>query len=231
MPVQLGIRQPPMAIDITDSDAITQAAAALAAGGLILYPTGCIYALFARADSQQAVERLRRVKNRPLQQGVSLVVPPEVLPQYADVGRWLVNELRHIYQWPVGLLFPALPSVPSTVVIDGKVLNLWYDAYPPLRRLWETAGRIPIAGTSANLRGRPGHYTFNGSWKALNRYVDVGVQAEEPMAYQNSTTLIDMEASPPEVFRLGAVSVEEVQRFILPEAVASQQMRIARSAP
>ncbi len=231
MQIYTKTRETPMALYVINHETIRQAGQILLEGGLVLFPTGCIYALFVRADDPQAVDRLRFVKQRPPEQGVSLVVPPEVLPQFADVGRWSVNMLRHIYQWPVGLLFQALPHTPNTVIVNGNVLNLWHDAYPPLRALWEAAGGVPIAGTSANLRGRPGHYTFAGSWRDLNPYIDLGVSAEEPMTYNNSTTLIDMEATPPRVIRQGAISVTEVQHFILPDVIADPYMTVAKSAP
>ncbi|HMC16464.1 MAG TPA: Sua5/YciO/YrdC/YwlC family protein, partial [Albitalea sp.] len=54
-----------MLLQGSDTGAITQAAAVLAAGGLVAFPTETVYGLGARADDDAAVARIFAAKGRP----------------------------------------------------------------------------------------------------------------------------------------------------------------------
>ena len=54
-----------MLLDGLDAAAIDRAADAIAAGELVAFPTGTFYGLGARADSDDAVAKIFRLKGRP----------------------------------------------------------------------------------------------------------------------------------------------------------------------
>ncbi|MFO8006495.1 MAG: L-threonylcarbamoyladenylate synthase, partial [Candidatus Brocadiia bacterium] len=130
-----------------DQDAdVTRAAELLKRGRVVAFPTETVYGLGVRADSREALARLRRVKQRPVGKKFALLVAS--LEQAASWGE-LNGAARRLAEhfWPGPL---------TLVVPDGKGgdVGLRCPDCAVTRRLVGLTG-VPVAAPSANLSGQP----------------------------------------------------------------------------
>jgi len=137
-------------------DELEQAAAALAAGRLVVYPTETLYALGADATSEAALSRLLDLKGRDAIKGMSVLVS-----DVTGVERWLAASLppsaRALAErfWPGALtiVVPATERVPRTLVGASGGIGFRCSPAPDANALLARFGR-PITATSANPSSR-----------------------------------------------------------------------------
>ena len=154
---------------------IAEAARALRAGALVVYPTDTLLGLGARATSRAAVARLAQVKGRPGGQPLSVAVSSleevEALASLSPAGRrWVRRNLPGPFtvlvtpsRWARASLAPA--------VVGGDCLGLRVPAHPIARELARLAG--PVVATSANRHGEPPASTLRTARRAFGRGVSV----------------------------------------------------------
>lgn len=136
---------------------IREAAAALAAGGVVAFPTETVYGLGGDAGNTEAVQRIFAAKGRPSDN--PLIVH---LADMADVEKLAkqVNELERLLMeafWPgpLTLVLPVKEGAVSPLVTAGlDTVAVRVPAHELARRLIAESGK-PIAAPSANRSGRP----------------------------------------------------------------------------
>ncbi len=137
---------------------LSAAVDALAAGGLVVYPTDTLYGLGARAVDHAAVARLLAAKARPGGLPISIAVSSlEELEPWAVLTPMRRAFARRHLPGPVTLLLPASSRArhglaPGIVGPEGSV-GLRIPDHPVARELARRTG--PITCTSANVHGRP----------------------------------------------------------------------------
>ena len=140
---------------IAGEDALDEAAALLAAGGLVAVPTETVYGLAARADSDEAVAAIYRAKGRPsfnpLIVHVSDFAAAQALAETDERAEALAAKL-----WP-GALTMVLPlradaALAPAVTAGLLTVALRCPAHPLMRALLEACA-FPLAAPSANRSG------------------------------------------------------------------------------
>jgi L-threonylcarbamoyladenylate synthase len=135
------------------NDRLTEAAAVLARGGIVAFPTESSYGLGADALDEQALALLFALKGRP--EGKP---PPVLIASEAMLGR-LVSRvperaralMARFWPGPLTLVLPAHESLPRALVSDGKV-GVRLSPHPLATALVAAVGR-PLTATSANPAG------------------------------------------------------------------------------
>ena len=140
----------PTAIDPT---VIARAAAVLAAGGLVAYPTDTFYGLAADPRNVAAVRNLFDAKGRSPDQASPLiaatVAQAEQAVEFNDAARRLA---AHFWPGPLSLVLPARPSVLRVALGGGETAAVRVPNQPIARALAGAAG-FCITATSANRSG------------------------------------------------------------------------------
>ena len=140
---------------IAGEDALDEAAALLASGGLVAVPTETVYGLAARADRDEAVAAIYRAKGRPsfnpLIVHVADFAAAQVLAQTDERAEALAAKL-----WP-GALTMVLPlradtALAAAVTAGLSTVALRCPAHPLMRALLERCA-FPLAAPSANRSG------------------------------------------------------------------------------
>ena len=140
---------------IAGEEALDEAAALLAAGGLVAVPTETVYGLAARADSDEAVAAIYRAKGRPsfnpLIVHVSDFAAAQALAETDERAEALAAKL-----WP-GALTMVLPlradaALAPAVTAGLLTVALRCPAHPLMRALLEACA-FPLAAPSANRSG------------------------------------------------------------------------------
>lgn len=132
---------------------IRDAAAALARGEVVVYPTETFYGLAVDALDVAALARLCALKGRGADKAVSLLILGEAM--LARLVTEIPPRARELMaaHWPGALTIalPARPGLPAELVADGFVALR--ESSHPVARALVSAFAGPITATSANPAG------------------------------------------------------------------------------
>lgn len=193
---------------------IEKGIAILKQGGLVAFPTDTVYGLGAGAYLPQAVERVYRVKARPRNMPLPLLLAE--ISQIAEVAE-PVSPLawRLIHRFLPGALTLVLPkskAVPDILTpINRDTIAIRIPAHPIPIALIEGLG-TPIVGTSANLSGQPSPLTAAEVYAQLGDRIDLIIDCGRCRGGKEST-IIDVTGATPVILREGAISREEIQKI------------------
>jgi L-threonylcarbamoyladenylate synthase len=205
--------------DCTDPEARTTgldaAAAALAAGQLVLLPTDTVYGVAADAFSPAAVTALLAAKNR----GRAMPVPVLIGEASTLAGLVLQTPPAAVALaqalWPGGLTL-VVEHAPSLAWDLGDAEGTVAVRLPDddlTRDLLRRTG--PLAVSSANRSGRPAATTAQDAAAQLGEHAAVVLDGG-PRADSAPSTIVDCTGPTPRVLRVGAISVDRL-REVVPE--------------
>ncbi len=214
-----------------DSAAIAAAAACLAKGGLVAFPTETVYGLGADARDGEAVARLYAAKGRPAFN--PLIAHVANIDAARQLGRFdgYAEKLAAAF-WP-GPLTLVLPRSPDCPVADLALAGLdtvavRVPAHPVAHALLEASGG-PVVAPSANRSGHVSPTSAAHVLADLRGRIDMVLDAG-PCAVGLESTIVACLGAPT-LLRPGGVAREEIERVLgrkLLEGAASQE---APSAP
>ncbi|MBW2523883.1 MAG: threonylcarbamoyl-AMP synthase [Deltaproteobacteria bacterium] len=195
--------------------AVARAAALLAAGEVVAFPTETVYGLGARADDPRAVRRIYLAKGRP--PSVPLIVhltgKPAALP-LAAVWSAAANKLADAF-WPgsVTLVVQRADSVIDEVTAGRDTVALRVPSHPVARQLLEACD-FPVVAPSANSFGerppRTAAEVMAGLGGRIPLILDGGAVGRAASERPAPSTIVDVTSEPPVVLRDGAVSRAEL---------------------
>ncbi|MFI0609594.1 MAG: L-threonylcarbamoyladenylate synthase, partial [Anaerolineae bacterium] len=216
-----------------DDAALAPAAAALAGGGLVAFPTETVYGLGANAWDAVAVARIFAAKERPLTDPLIVhvldwddaraLIDPAALADAADAAD-AADEASPVARaarlaaafWPgpLTLVLPRHPRLPSLVTAGQASVALRAPAHPVARALLRLAG-VPVAAPSANPFGGISPTCAADVLADLGARVDWIVDGG-PATLGLESTVLDCRGPRPRVLRPGGLTVEDL-RAVLPE--------------
>ena len=126
---------------------IEQAVATVKQGGILIYPTECVFGMGCDYNNETSVNRLLQLKQRPVEKGLILVASH--IQQRADLARALKTWPGH-HTW----VFPATKRVPQWITGQFDTLAVRISSHPTVKSLCDALGQ-PLVSTSANLSGQP----------------------------------------------------------------------------
>lgn len=132
---------------------LEEAAASLARGGVVIFPTETLYAIGCRADKARACARIREIKGRP--GGSPLPLLAADLEQAARAVRLEAAPERLLaafWPGPLSLLLPALDGVAPEARNGEGLAALRVTSHPLTARLAALAG-FALTASSANFNG------------------------------------------------------------------------------
>jgi L-threonylcarbamoyladenylate synthase len=204
-----------------------------------------IFVLLGDADEPAVPGKVAAAKGRSQAKGLALVCPPEFLDEHVDLESRVLDELyplecvqalqRRLHA--LGVILPAALEAPAHIVQGGTVLNVWTEQSPksPLRELVRELrrhGRRALAGTSANLAGRPTITEVDEVVAVFAQRVSVILVddfKDVPPRRRHSATIVELTGPKPRLFREGSVAAaelaEELRCLRLGELVVSDDIR------
>jgi len=193
---------------------IQQAVSILREGGVIAYPTDTVYGLGADVFHEGAVSRVYQIKQRPFDQPLPVLLSDEselntTVSSVSELARRLMSKY-----WPGGLTLVLLagPTVPEWVKAGGDTIAVRVPNHSITRTLIRELGR-PLVGTSANLSGSP----------SVTSAEEVRLQLEDKVDFildggicpgGVESTVVDVTTEVPIIIREGAISREEIAKFL-----------------
>lgn len=193
---------------------IREAAAALASGALVAFPTETVYGLGADALNARAVARIFEAKGRPADNPiiVHLADAAALTDLVASVPPAARTLIARCWPGPLTLVLPASPAVPAVTRGGLDTVAVRMPSHPVALALIRAAGR-PVAAPSANRSGRPSPTTAQHVLADLGDAIDLVLDAG-PTPLGVESTVLDLTDKTPVLLRPGGVPLETLEAII-----------------
>ncbi len=185
-----------------------QAAEIIRAGGLVVMPTDSTYAIACRLDDQNAVERIRYIRELDKKHNFTLVCRDlSEISIYARVDNSAYRLLRARTPGPYTFLLRATQEVPRRLQHPRrKTVGIRVPDHPVVAALLNELGQ-PLMSSSLILPG--GEFPETDGWEIrekLEQQVDLVIDAGH--CGVEPTTVIDLLDAVPGIVRKGKGSVQ-----------------------
>lgn len=182
-------------------------------GGVVVFPTTGLYGLGAHAYAAGAVDRVYRIKRRPLHMPLLVMVAdPSDLHRLV---RHIPDHARRLMDlWPGGItfVFAAADTLPQNLTGGSGRIGVRIPAHPVARALVQAFGD-PITATSANLSGHAAPAVVADIDPVVRRGVDLVLDAGR-LAGGTGSTILDVTCRPFKIIREGAVTRQVIERVL-----------------
>lgn len=216
-----------------DEIALGLAAAQLAAGRLVAFPTETVYGLGAHALDAAAVARIFAAKSRPATNPLIVHVADEFAArQLAEEWPPAAHLLAaRFWPGPLSIVVRRRALVPDIVTAGGPTVALRVPAHPVALALLRKSG-LPIAAPSANRSLEVSPTTAQHVAQSLGEAVDLVLDAG-PTTAGIESTVIDLSERPWRVLRPGPITPAQVAEClgetVVVGSIGSTQRSTARS--
>lgn len=209
-----------------DRKILTRTLEVLKAGGIIVYPTNTLYGLGVDVFNQRALERLFVVKQRTIDQPVSLMVASveQLIELFARADQRQTNVLKKLLPGKFTVILKSkfkqnlayFSSGSRNTKVGFRVAELPFN-----QKLLIKFGN-PISSTSANVSGKPNAKTVQEIIAQFGDRLDLILDAG-PAPDLTGSTIIDITKNPFLILREGSVGLQEVKKIIAPEKVLKRK--------
>ncbi len=181
---------------------------------MIAAPTDTLYGLLADARSERALRAIFRVKRRPADKPILLLVdslararqvtrrPPSVFATLASA----------FWPGPLTMVLPARGSLPAMVTAGLDTVALRLPCSPLVRAIARQAS-CPLTGTSANLSGRAGARSADEVQAQLGDRLPLILDSGRVM-HPVPSTILDLASPEPRILREGRIGAAEIKRVL-----------------
>ena len=192
------------------ADAISEAATVIRKGGVVSFPTRCLYGLGADAFNLEAVNRIFAIKQRTPKNPILVLINDRIqLEQLVRRIPTIASDLMERF-WPgrITLVFEARDTVPDNLTARSGKIGVRLPGHAVALALVK-AVRRPITGTSANLSGGPDCHRVNALEPEIAGQLDLILDAGTLKGGKGST-VVDVTENTLQILREGAVSTKEL---------------------
>lgn len=176
-------------------------------GRIVAFPTETYYGLGVDPENEAAVEKLFKLKNRPLEKPLLLIVADlEQLHNFAaSVPEEFYPLIEQHWPGPLTLIFPAFASVNRRITAGTGTVGMRISPHPVAEKLVRTFGRA-ITATSANIFGMAPAETAGEVYSIFGEQVDYIVDGGKTLA-GSCSTVVGMSATGLQVLRAGKIDI------------------------
>jgi L-threonylcarbamoyladenylate synthase len=197
-----------------NAESLRYAAHFLERGSVIAIPTDTVYGLAADPFNLAAVDEIFRVKGRPDERGLPLLVnsveQAEILTRFVPPN--FVKLAKAFWPGALTLIVEASHQVPLKVTANTGRIALRWPRSPVVEGLIaEFDG--PVTGTSANISGRPACANADDVFLQLGERLPVIIDAGETGGGLPST-IVELLRGEWKVVRVGGISVAEITAIL-----------------
>ncbi len=194
-----------------------QAARAISSGGLVVFPTRCLYGLAADAGNAAAVQKVFQAKGRSPEKPVLILIrhPDDLAALVTAVPDTAAILMEKIWPGGLTLVFQASAAVPAALTAGTGKIGIRTPAHPVARALVEAVGG-PVTGTSANVSGQSGCSRIDSLAGEVFDAADLIIDAGH-LAGGAGSTVVDVTRKEPVILRSGAIPDDVIQKVLSPD--------------
>jgi L-threonylcarbamoyladenylate synthase len=193
-----------------EPDLIREAARVIRDGGVILFPTTCLYGIGADALNFSAVERVFAIKHRPYDKPILVLIRGieelnKLVLEVPPAAKRLMDRF-----WPgrVTIVFKGKDTLPDRLTAGTGKIGVRLPGHPVAAALLNELKR-PITGTSANISGDVGCWRISDLPCGIVEEVDLLLDAGT-LKGGTGSTVVDVTEDPPKILREGEVPKKEI---------------------
>lgn len=198
-----------------------EAAEFIKKGGIVAFPTETVYGLGANVFDEKAVAKIFEAKQRPNDN--PLIAHVGNLAQIKELTTEITPSahkfIEAFFPAPLTLVLPKSARVPFAATANLDTIGVRMPKNK-LAQEFLKACETPIVAPSANLSGKPSPTNWQAVFEDLNSRIDCILQGETTEIGLEST-VVDCTSKIPLVLRSGAISLEDLQKFV-PETQSYQ---------
>jgi L-threonylcarbamoyladenylate synthase len=197
-----------------DVAVVQEALGVLRYGGVVAYPTDTVYGLAVDAMNPEAISRLYRVKQRPAEKALPIIIGALGQLSRLVATRSPTAERLIVTLWPGPLTLLMVPreDVPTCVLGNSSRIGIRWPLAPLSQQLALGLGRA-ITATSANLSEMPVARTAAEVMAQLASGVDLILDAGTMLNFEVST-ILDVTVEPPRLCRPGKIDVQTIEAVL-----------------
>lgn len=192
---------------------LKKAAEIIKRGGLVAFPTETVYGLGGDALNPDSVRKIFEAKKRPPDNPLIVhVSSTDVVYTIAEVDEVAERLMKHFFPGPLTLVMKKKRIVPDITTGGLDKVAVRMPDHEIALRLIEFS-ETPLAAPSANTAGKPSPTKPEHVIEDLGGRIDAIVDGGEVQIGIESTVL-DTTTTPPRILRPGAISVEELEKYV-----------------
>jgi L-threonylcarbamoyladenylate synthase len=196
-----------------DVCAIAEAATAIRAGDLVIYPTETVYGLGADALSDKAIKKIFRLKGREAEKPIPIAVNSiDMARQVAELTPAAEMLFKKLLPGPLMIVARAKPNVSKLITAGTGKVGIRFPDHPVALKLIDFVGG-PITSTSANLSSKPALLTVRDALEQLGGKVDVALDAGK-CRLSVPSTIVDATARHLKILRKGPISEKKIKKLL-----------------
>lgn len=187
----------------------------LTSNGVIGFPTETVYGLAANAFSEEAIEKIFRVKNRPSNNPLIVHIKSineldSVAIDVPDVAYRLANEF---WPGPLTLILKKHPSIPYSVTAQQETVAVRIPNHSVALELLNQLD-FPLVAPSANPYTRISPTTAEHVENYFGDQIDMVLDGGKCSAGIEST-IVGFENDKTIIYRLGALAKEDIEKVVV----------------
>jgi L-threonylcarbamoyladenylate synthase len=200
--------------DNSEESVLESAAAIVARGGVIAYPTETFYGLGADATNEQAVKRIYEIKGRNFINPISIIIgrPENLYPLVHRVSSAAQKLIQAFWPGALTIIFKASDGVLPVLTAGTGKIGVRVSASNVAQLIAQKLGH-PLTATSANLSGKPECSQASEVAKQIGNKIDAIVDFG-PTIGDKVSTIIDVTCDPPEILREGIIIRQSIENIL-----------------
>ena len=218
---------------------LPQAAAALAAGGLVAMPTETVYGLAADAQNAQAVAQIFSTKGRPADHPLIVhIAAPEHASVFAqDIPAFAQALMQQFWPGPLTLILPRRPDVAAAAAGGQSSIGLRMPAHPQALALLQTCAERGVLGLAAPSANRFGRVSPTCAAHVADEFgAAVPILDGGDCVVGIESTIVDCSRGAPTILRPGQISAAQIHAALAPlgwqlQDAASAEQSTHQAAP
>ena len=219
------------------ADAMTLAAAAIAQGHLVAFPTETVYGLGANATQESAVAKIYAAKGRPADHPLIVhIASMDEIGYWADeISEYAIALARNFWPGPMTLICQRSEVAKDFITGGQETVGIRVPDHVVALALLQAAKEIGVLGIAAPSANRFGHVsptTAQAVRDELDQYLSSNdiILDGGPSQVGVESTIIDCTGSNPHILRPGAITeamIEEVTGLKVTDA--QSEIRVSGS--
>lgn len=191
---------------------IAAAADTIKKGGVVLFPTRCLYGLGADAFNRESIEKIYRLKKRSSHKPILVLVKDRAAVDSIVRNISPLSEILMEKFWPgrVTFIFEANTSLPDILTAGTGKIGVRVPGHPVAAALTSALDN-PLTGTSANISEQAGCFNAPELDPEIAGSLDLIIDAG-PLKGGTGSTVVDVTSGKPVILREGAVAAKKIFR-------------------
>ena len=200
---------------ILKASQLDEAAELLRQGKVIAFPTETVYGLGVVFDSKEAYDELVKVKRRPPTKPFTIMLADkEDVEKFAILNPVSKAIVKHLMPGQITMITKAQPGLPKWCVSDIGNIGIRIADYDLIRDLIRKTGKpllVPSANKSGEQPGTTAQEVVEAFGDEFPAVIDGKTVSNMP------STIVLVEEKYTEVFREGAIKIEQIKEAIKKE--------------